>query len=211
MLWKYQPSPRHCYGVAQIGCLLNLPWAWSGGQHGTGVLLHRSFECGHPTTPQGGHELFSKSWETTLGTCDMLIRVWFRVPHPQSCKQGPLGLGPALALLTAGLEHPEAERVRSEAYESSSEDFGCACCQDNVATLTHKVPCGRFLPHCLFTELFTLACLPQQSASPFVVSRLVPIQLPVPKTPVTVLPLLFSMAIPEMHPFQKGLCSPVPI
>lgn len=154
-----------------------------------------------------------KASEKWPWTCDALIQLWFRVPHPHSHDQGSLGLGPALALLTAGLEHPEAEHARGEAYESSSEDFGCACCQDDVATITLKVPCGWFLPHCLFVELFTLTHLPQQSALSINLYSLQASSHIAPCAKKAYLCSSFALfyGLSELHPFQKGLCSPIPI
>lgn len=67
--------------------------------------------------------------------------------------------------------------TRGKAYKSSQENFGFTRCQDDVATLAHKVPCGQFMLHCLSTKLFTIACSPQHFTSPIVIFRFVLIQL----------------------------------
>lgn len=67
-------------------------------------------------TLQGRHRLLSKVWwEIVLGTCGMLMLLWFGVPRAHSCELGPRFLGPALALLTSGLGHPVEEHVRGKA------------------------------------------------------------------------------------------------
>lgn len=191
----------HCYGLAWMVCLLNLPWTWSGEEQGTRALPQKWFECGYPTL-QCRPRLLSEIWNySECMWCAVTGMVWGALPPKLYVGISELGSSPCAAYSRAwniqeqglghpgaelrpsrsraqsiqeqGLGHPEVESLEQQSFlRAHRRIFGCACCQDNVATLTHKV---QILPLCLFTELFTLPCLPQQSSSPFWASGLVPI------------------------------------
>lgn len=98
----------------------------------------------------------------------MQLQVWFRVPCLQTCKWTPLGLSPALPLLTAGLEHPPRSRAWSIQEQSvraakllrvHRRIFGCPRCQDDVPashTRSHMARSCLFVFSQSFSHL--LAC-----------------------------------------------------
>lgn len=120
MLWKYQPPALLWLGSSGLSLKppLGMIWGTAGDKGPSSHVVWMWPPC----SAEQAQVVLQKLREITLSTCDVQSHVWFRVPRPQTCKWGPLSLGPALALLTAGLEHPGAEpgEPRSRACEQKS-------------------------------------------------------------------------------------------